>query len=93
LDQGKETDTVPTVTSYFDPVWNSFSYHTNGSIPWIPKKLMAIGDDFHSQVGDGKVRTTLYVSRVLTTSGLLFSVGKQHDVLKKILWTRPWKAH
>jgi hypothetical protein len=27
---------------------------------WIPKQIVAIGEDFHSQVGDGKVRTTLY---------------------------------
>jgi hypothetical protein len=26
---------------------------------WIPKQIVAIGEDFHSQVGDGKVRTTL----------------------------------
>ena len=28
LPQGKESDAVCTVTSYFDPVWNSFSKHT-----------------------------------------------------------------
>ena len=26
----------------------------------IPKQIVAIGEDFHSQVGDGKVRSTLY---------------------------------
>ena len=30
---------------------------------WIPKQIVAIGGDFHSQVGDGKVRTTLYKVR------------------------------
>ncbi len=30
---------------------------------WIPKQIVAIGEDFHSQVGDGKVRTTLYKVR------------------------------
>lgn len=52
-----------TATSYFDPVWNSFSKHTDGSMQWIPKQIVAIGEDFHSQVGDGKVRTTLYKVR------------------------------
>ena len=32
LAQGKESDAVRTATSYFDPVWNSFSNHTDGSI-------------------------------------------------------------
>jgi hypothetical protein len=27
---------------------------------WIPKQILAIGEDFHSQVGESKVRTTLY---------------------------------
>ena len=49
-----------TATSYFDPVWNSFSKQTDGSMQWIPKQIVAIGEDFHNQVGDGKVRTTLY---------------------------------
>ncbi len=48
-----------TVTSYFHPVWTAFSKHTDGSLQWIPKQIVAIGEDFHSQVGDGKVRTTL----------------------------------
>jgi hypothetical protein len=29
----------------------------------IPKQIVAIGEDFHRQVGDGKVRTTLYKVR------------------------------
>ena len=32
LAQGKETDDVHTVTSYFDLVWNAFSKHTDGSM-------------------------------------------------------------
>ena len=63
LAQGKESNAVRTATSYFDPVWNSFSKHTDGSMQWIPKQIVAIGEDFHSQVGDGKVRTTLYKVR------------------------------
>ena len=59
LAQGKEIDVVHTVTSYFDPVWNAFSQHSDGSMQWIPKQIVAIGEDFHSQVGDDKVRTTL----------------------------------
>ena len=38
---------------------NVFSKHTDGSMQWIPKQIVTIGEDFHSQVGDGKVRTTL----------------------------------
>jgi hypothetical protein len=52
LAQGKESDAVCTATSYFEPVWNSFSKHTDGSMQWIPKQIVAIGEDFHSQVGD-----------------------------------------
>ena len=63
LAKGQESDDVSTVTSYFDPVWNAFSKHTDGSMQWIPKQIVAIGEDFHSQVGDGKVRTTLYKVR------------------------------
>ncbi len=63
LAQGKESNAVRTATSYFDPVWNAFSKHTGGSMQWIPKQIVAIGEDFHSQVGEGKVRTTLYKVR------------------------------
>jgi hypothetical protein len=63
LAQGKENDGVHTDTSYFDPVWNVFSKHTDGSMQWIPKQIVEIGEDFHSQVGYGKVRTTLYKVR------------------------------
>ena len=56
---GKGSDAVRTVTSYFDVVWNAFSKHTDGSMQWIPKQIVAICQDFHSPVGDGKVRTTL----------------------------------
>ena len=63
LAQGKESNAVRTATSYFDPVWNAFSKHTDGSMQWIPRQIVAIGEDFHSQVGDGKVRTTLYKVR------------------------------
>jgi hypothetical protein len=30
---------------------------------WIPRQIVAISEDFHSQVGDEKVRTTLYKVR------------------------------
>jgi hypothetical protein len=43
LAQGKESDSVFTATSYFDPVWTAFSKHTDGSIQWIPKQIVAIG--------------------------------------------------
>ena len=48
LAQGKGNDTVRTVTSYFDVVWNAFSKHTDGSMQWIPKQIVEIGEDFHS---------------------------------------------
>ena len=63
LAQGKGSDAVSTVTSYFDPVWNAFSKHTDGSMQWFPKQIVAICEDFHTQVGDGKVKTTLYEVR------------------------------
>jgi hypothetical protein len=43
--------------------WCAFEKHTDGSMQWIPRQIVAIGEDFHSQVGDGKVRTTLYKVR------------------------------
>ena len=61
--QEKETDTVRTARSYFDPVWNAFSQHTDGSMPWILKQIVGIGEDFQGQVGDDKVRATLYKVR------------------------------
>ncbi len=30
---------------------------------WIPEQIVGIGEDFHSQVHDGKVKTTLYKVR------------------------------
>jgi hypothetical protein len=59
----KGSDAVRTVTSCFDPVWNAFSKHTDGSMKWIPKQIVAIGENFHSQVGDKKIRDTLYKVR------------------------------
>ncbi len=73
LAQGKESDAVRTATSYFDPVWNSFSKHTDGSMQWIPKQIVGIGEDFHSQVGDGKVRTTPYKVRWLRSCRLVMT--------------------
>ncbi len=58
--QGEQTDDVRTTTSYIDPVWNAFSQLTDGSLQWIPKQIVAIGEDFHSQVGDDEVKTTLF---------------------------------
>jgi hypothetical protein len=29
---------------------------------WIPKQIVAIGEDFHSQVGDGKYGLLLQIS-------------------------------
>jgi hypothetical protein len=63
LTKGKELESVRTVTSCFDPVWNAFSQHPDGSMQWIRKNIVGIGEDFHDQVGDGKVRSTLYDTR------------------------------
>jgi hypothetical protein len=49
--------------SYFDAGWNAFAQQTDGSMPWIPEQIVAIGEDFHSQVDDGNVKTTLYKVR------------------------------
>ncbi len=42
--QGEQTDSVRTVTSCFDPVWNAFSLHTDGSMKWIPNQIVSIGE-------------------------------------------------
>jgi hypothetical protein len=44
LAQGQQTDVVHTTTSYFDPVWNAFSEHVDGSMQWIPKQIVTIGE-------------------------------------------------
>ncbi len=43
-----------TATSYFDKGWNAFAQQKDGSIQWIPEQIVGIGEDFHSQVDDGK---------------------------------------
>ena len=43
--------------------WNLFAQQKDGSIPWIPEQIVGIGEDFHSQVDDDKVKTTLYKVR------------------------------
>ena len=52
-----------TATSYFDKDWNAFAQQKDGSLQWIPEQIVGIGEDFHSQVDDGKVKTTLYKVR------------------------------
>jgi hypothetical protein len=42
LTQGNGSDAVSTVTSYFDPVWNAFSKHTDGSMQWFPKQIVVV---------------------------------------------------
>ncbi len=79
--QGQQSDVVRTVTSYFDPVWNTFSQHTDGSMQLIPKKIVTIGEDFHSQVGNGKFRTTLYKVR-----------WEGHDKKLREVWTKDFKS-
>ena len=53
-------DALRTATSYFDKGWNAFAHQKDGSIQWIPEQIVGIGEDFHSQVDDDKVKTTLY---------------------------------
>jgi hypothetical protein len=62
-------------------VWNAFSQHADGSMEWIPKQIVGIGEDFHSQVGDVKVRTTLYKVRLEGYD------KKLHEV-----WTKDFKS-
>ncbi len=60
-----------TATSYFDPVWNAFSKHTDGSMQWIPKQIVAIGEYFHTQVGVTRITIKLDRLIVLSKSSLL----------------------
>jgi hypothetical protein len=60
LVQGTKVDALRTTTSYFDKDWNAFAQQKDGSIQWIPEQIVGIGEDFHSQVEDGKVKTTVY---------------------------------
>ena len=61
------------------------------SIQWIPNQIVAIGEDFYNQVGDGNVRTTLYKVRWEgydkkddTWKPITHvQTGKQYDSLKK----------
>jgi hypothetical protein len=48
---------------------------------WIPKQIVAIGEDFHSQVGDDKVRTTLYKVR-----------WEGYDKKLREVWTKDFKS-
>ena len=60
LAQGKAVDVLRTATSYFDSGWNVFPQQKDGSMQWISEQIVGIGRDFHSQVDDDKVKTTLY---------------------------------
>jgi hypothetical protein len=60
LTQGTKVDALRTSTSYFDKSWNVFAQQKDGSIQWIPEQIVGIDEDFHSQVDDGKVKTTVY---------------------------------
>ena len=60
LAQGTKVDALRTATSYFDKGWNAFAQQKDGSIQWIPEQIVGIGEDFHSQVDDVKVKTTVY---------------------------------
>ena len=62
--QGKEIDAVLTATSYFDPVWNAFSKHTDGSIQWIPKKIGNPASE--SDAPNRRIRVTLVFDMLCT---------------------------
>jgi hypothetical protein len=55
----KTVDALRIATSYFDKGWNAFAQQKDGSIQWIPEQIVGIGEEFHNQVDDGKVKTTL----------------------------------
>ena len=59
LAQGTKVDALRTTTSYFYKGWNVFAQQKDGSMQWIPEQIVGIGEDFHSQVDDIKVKTTL----------------------------------
>ncbi len=61
--RGKTVHPRRKATSYFDPGWNAFAQQKDGSIQRIPEHIIGIGENFHSQVEDGKVKTTLYKVR------------------------------
>jgi hypothetical protein len=63
LDQGKKVDALRTTTSYFHKGWNVFAQQKDGSMQWIPEQIVGIGEDFHIQVDDVKLKTTLYKVR------------------------------
>jgi hypothetical protein len=48
---------------FFSSDWNVFAKQTDGSIQWIPEQLVGLGEDFHSQVDNGNLKTTLYKVR------------------------------
>ena len=45
--------------SSFDTDWNAYAQQKDGSMQLIPEQIVGIGKDFHNQVDDGKVKTTL----------------------------------
>ena len=63
LAQGTKVEALRTATSYFDKGWNAFAQQKDGSMQLIPEQIVGIGEDFHSQVDDDKVKTTLYKVR------------------------------
>ena len=58
----------------------------SGSLKWTSKQIVAIGEDFHSQVGDDTVKTTLYKVRCQENEKNGRYVGVYHSSV-----TRPWK--
>ena len=94
LAQGKESDAVRTATSYFDPVWNAFSKHTDGSMQWIPKQIVAMGEDFHSQVGEGKVRELLCTKFVGKDTTRRTTPGSPSHIYRDMLpWSKSSRNH
>jgi hypothetical protein len=62
LTQGKTVDSLRTTTSHFDVVGMNLHNMVHW-MQWIPEQIVGIGEDFHRQVDDVKVTTTLYKVR------------------------------
>jgi hypothetical protein len=85
LTQGTKVDAFRTVTSYFDKGWNAFAQQKESSIQWIPEQIVGIGEDFHSQDDDVKVKTTVYRVRWRLSGMSGLSAFLRKTAFKRIL--------
>ncbi len=64
-----------------------FAQQKDGSIQWIPEQIVGIGEDFHRQVDDDKVKTTVY--RASVGSGMIERVihgNRSHIYRDMVAW-------